>query len=110
MRPEKELKGFKKVFLQAGEKQTVSIPLTKTAFEYYDDGKKSWVAQNDTFEILIGSSSRDIRLRDAFKLGTQKPGHARVFNLYPPYYAFKNNWSGKEIGWHPGPEDAASQF
>jgi len=110
MRPEKELKGFKKVFLKPGENQTFSIPLKKSAFEYYDDGKKSWVAQNDTFEILIGSSSRDIRLRDAFKLGTQKPGHARVFNLYPPYYAFKNNWSGKEIGWHPGPEDAASQF
>jgi len=68
MRPEKELKGFKKVFLQPGEKQTVSIPLNKAAFEYYDDGKKSWVADNDTFEILIGSSSRDLRLRGDFNL------------------------------------------
>ena len=68
MRPEKELKGFKKVFLQPGEKQAVSIPLKKSAFEYYDDGKKSWVADDDSFEILIGSSSRDLRLRDNFNL------------------------------------------
>ncbi|HEU6447318.1 MAG TPA: glycoside hydrolase family 3 C-terminal domain-containing protein [Verrucomicrobiae bacterium] len=68
MRPEKELKGFKKVFLKPGEKQTVSIPLNKSAFSYYDDEKKAWVAQNDDFEIFVGSSSRDIRLRDNFEL------------------------------------------
>jgi beta-glucosidase len=68
LRPEKELKGFQKVFLKPGEKQMVSIPLKQAAFEYYDDGKKSWVADNDSFEILIGSSSRDLRLRDNFKL------------------------------------------
>jgi len=67
-RPEKELKGFNKVFLKPGEKQTVSISLKQAAFEYYDDGKKSWVADNDNFEILIGSSSRDLRLRGEFKL------------------------------------------
>jgi len=68
VRPEKELKGFKKVLLQPGEKRTVSIPLTKASFSYYDDTKKTWVAQDDTFQILIGSSSRDIRLRDKFEL------------------------------------------
>ena len=68
MRPEKELKGFKKVFLQPGEKQTVSIPLNKEAFAYYDDAKKSWVTQGDDFEILVGSSSRDTRLRNEFHL------------------------------------------
>ncbi len=68
MRPEKELKGFKKVFLKPGEKQTVLIPLNTSAFSYYDDTKKSWVADNGTFEIMIGSSSRDLRLRDNFNL------------------------------------------
>jgi len=68
MRPEKELKGFRKVFLQPGEKQTVSISLNQGSFSYYDDGKKAWVAQPDGFEILIGSSSRDLRLRDNFNL------------------------------------------
>ena len=67
-RPEKELKGFRKVFLQAGEKQTVSIPLTRSAFAYYDPAQNGWVAQPDSFEILIGGSSRDLRLRDNFNL------------------------------------------
>lgn len=107
MRPEKELKGFKKVSLKPGEKQTVSVLLDQAAFSYYDDTKKAWVAQEDDFEILIGSSSRDIRLRDNFhNSGAKKPGNARVFKLFPPYYAFKNNWSGREIGWHPGTDEA----
>jgi beta-glucosidase len=68
MRPEKELRGFKKVILQPGEKQTVSIPLKRSAFAYYNPAQKSWVAQPDVFEILVGSSSRDIRLHDDFNL------------------------------------------
>ena len=106
MRPEKELKGFKKVFLQPGEKQTVSIPLKKAAFEYYDDGKKSWVVDDDSFEILIGSSSRDLRLRDNFRPAAKQQARAKVFNLFPPYYAWNNKFSREEIGWHPGTEDA----
>lgn len=68
MRPQKELKGFQRVFLQPGEKQTVSLPLTETAFAYYDPAKKSWVAQKDKFKILVGGSSRDIYLKANFKL------------------------------------------
>ena len=67
-RPEKELKGFKRVYLQPGEKQTVTIPLTETAFGYYDPSQKSWVAQKDDFKILIGSSSQDIRLDADYSL------------------------------------------
>jgi beta-glucosidase len=62
-RPEKELKGFKKVFLKPGETQTVSIPLEKNAFAFYDPAQKSWGAEKDDFEIAIGSSSRDMRLQ-----------------------------------------------
>jgi beta-glucosidase len=67
-RPEQELKGFQKIFLQPGAKQTVSIPLTRGAFAYYDPAQPGWVAQSDQFEIRIGSSSRDIRLRANFNL------------------------------------------
>jgi beta-glucosidase len=67
-RPENELKGFKKVFLKPGEKQTVSIELDKNAFAFYDYGKKSWVAEKDEFKISIGSSSRDLRLDGEFQL------------------------------------------
>jgi beta-glucosidase len=71
MRPEKELKGFKKVFLQPGEKQTVSIPLTRSAFAYYNPAQDGWVAQPDVFEILVGGSSRDIRLHADFHLAAK---------------------------------------
>ena len=102
-RPEKELKGFKKVFLQPGEKRTVSILLNHAAFEYYDAAKKSWLTKDDDFEVLIGSSSRDLRLRGVWHLpAPHKPAHTRGGNLFPPYYAFKNNWSGREIGWQAG--------
>ncbi|MGH7951069.1 MAG: glycoside hydrolase family 3 C-terminal domain-containing protein [Limisphaerales bacterium] len=67
-RPEKELKGFKKVFLQPGEKRTVTILLNQSAFAYYDPAKKSWVAQKDDFKILVGSSSHDIHLQANFHL------------------------------------------
>ena len=68
LRPLKELKGFKKVFLQPGEKQKVSVTLDKSAFAYYDPDKKGWVAEKGEYKILIGASSRDIRLDGTFAL------------------------------------------
>ncbi|MDB6018177.1 MAG: beta-glucosidase-like glycosyl hydrolase [Pedosphaera sp.] len=67
-RPLKELKGFRKVFLKAGEKQNVSVTLGADAFAYYDAGQKGWIAKEGEYKILVGSSSRDIRLDDKFKL------------------------------------------
>ena len=67
-RPEKELKGFKRIYLQPGEKQAITIPLGQGAFAYYDPAKKSWVAQKDQFTILVGSSSQDLRLDADFAL------------------------------------------
>jgi beta-glucosidase len=67
-RPLKELKGFKKVFLQPREKKTVSIPLDPRAFAFYDPVKSAWVAEAGDYKIQIGSSSRDTRLEDNFHL------------------------------------------
>ena len=67
-RPEKELKGFKKVFLQPGERQTVSIALGRNAFAYYDPDKKGWVAEKGDYEILVGGSSRDIVVQSNYRL------------------------------------------
>ncbi|MGI4875276.1 MAG: glycoside hydrolase family 3 C-terminal domain-containing protein [Janthinobacterium lividum] len=61
-RPDKELKGFEKVFLKPGESKTVTVTLPARAFEFYDEAKKSWVLEPGKFEVLVGSSSRDIRL------------------------------------------------
>jgi beta-glucosidase len=68
-RPVKELKGFKKEFLQPGEKQTVSVTLDPNAFAHYDVDKKGWVAEKGEYKILVGSSSRDLRLNGKIDLG-----------------------------------------
>ncbi len=67
-RPLKELKGFKKVFLQPGEKQKVSVILDRNAFAHYDPDKKGWVADKGAYKILVGGSSRDLPLNAKFKL------------------------------------------
>jgi beta-glucosidase len=60
-RPEKELKGFKKIFLNAGESKEVEIVLTEDAFKFYDETKKDWFLEPGKFIIKAGSSSRDIK-------------------------------------------------
>jgi beta-glucosidase len=67
-RPLKELKAFKKVFLKPGESQFISLRLGPSAFAYYSPDQKSWVARPGDYKILVGASSRDIRLQDDFKL------------------------------------------
>lgn len=63
-RPPKELKGFKKVYLQTGEKQVIELELDKSALSFYDEKNDCWTAEKGTFNVLIGSSSRDIHLQD----------------------------------------------
>ncbi|MGD0743714.1 MAG: glycoside hydrolase family 3 C-terminal domain-containing protein [Verrucomicrobiota bacterium] len=67
-RPEKELKGFQKVFLQAGQTQKVSIPLKRGAFAYYSPDQKSWVAEKGDYKIIVGGSSRDPALTGDYRL------------------------------------------
>jgi beta-glucosidase len=60
-RPPKELKGFAKVSLAPGESKTVRFTLDSRAFAFYDPYQSRWVVEPGRFEILAGSSSRDIR-------------------------------------------------
>ena len=66
-RPLKELKGFTKVKLAAGESKRVSVELDRHALEYYDP-EQGWVVERGEFEVLIGASCTDIRLRGGFKV------------------------------------------
>ncbi len=68
MRPEKELKGFQKVALKAGETKTVDFRLDQAALSFYDPKQKGWAAEAGEFEILVGSSSQDIRATATFSL------------------------------------------
>ncbi|NMB46147.1 MAG: glycosyl hydrolase [Firmicutes bacterium] len=61
-RPEKELKAFAKVELAPGEAATVSFSLGYRDFAYYDPLREDWVVDTGTYTVLIGSSSRDVRL------------------------------------------------
>lgn len=61
-RPDKELKGFQKVMLQPGESKDIIITLPVDAFRFFDEKKMEWVLEPGKFQIMAGSSSRDIRL------------------------------------------------
>ncbi len=61
VRPQKELKAFAKVELQPGETKTVSFELDFRAFAYYHPKYQQWITEDGEFDILIGSSSADIR-------------------------------------------------
>ncbi len=67
-RPPKELKGFQKVFLKAGEIKDVELTLGRRAFSFWDPATKDWKAEPGTFDILLGVSSRDIRLQGKYEL------------------------------------------
>ena len=67
-RPQKELKGFKKVSLQPGEETEVSFTITAQELSFYNDKVGKWVAEPGAFEALIGSSSTDIKGKVGFEL------------------------------------------
>ncbi|GFM64139.1 glycosyl hydrolase family 3 [Pseudomonas cichorii] len=61
-RPEKELKGFSKVYLQPGESKTVSIPIDSRSLAYYVDKTASWDVDAGKFKILVGPDSENLPL------------------------------------------------
>ncbi len=63
-RPVKELKGYEKVSLEPGETKTVTMTLDKRSFAWYSTDLHDWYAASGEYEILIGASSRDIRLTE----------------------------------------------
>ena len=70
-RPEKELKGFQKVFLNPGQTKRVSVLLNKRAFEYWSDSANAWTFDGGRYLILVGTSSRDIRQVQEIHLGVR---------------------------------------
>jgi len=62
LRPEKELKAFCKIDLKPGEEKEVKLTLRRDAFAYFNTSLNSWHVESGKFDILIGASSRDIRL------------------------------------------------
>ena len=84
-RPEKELKGFKKVFLKAGESKEVRIEFDDKTFRYWNVKTNTWEIEEGVYHIMVGASVADIRLESEMRVeGTT--------NIYPynpaklPYY------------------------
>jgi beta-glucosidase len=61
--PVKSLKGFKRVFLRAGETKTVEIPLAVRDLGHWDVNRRGFVTKAGDYEIQAGASSADIRLK-----------------------------------------------
>lgn len=88
-RPDRELKEFAKVSLEPGEEKVVRFQLDRRAFAFYDIQSKDWRVESGEFEILVGSSSRDIRLAGRVHIESRDEANLAVWDkrqLLPSYY------------------------
>lgn len=87
-RAKRELKGFVKTFLKAGESKNVFIPFDEFSFRFYNIKESRYVNENCNYAIYVGSSSRNLPLKGDFRIA----GEAVVANPYAdgvfaPYYS-----------------------
>lgn len=67
-RPYKELKGFQKVFLKAGEAKTITFHISKNDLSFFQPEQHAWIAEKGVFKALVGASSADIKSEVSFEL------------------------------------------
>ncbi len=72
-RPDKELKGFAKVYLEPGEEKTVKLELDKRSFAFFNVNEDDFTVESGEFELLVGASSRDIRLTGTVNVTSDTP-------------------------------------
>lgn len=97
-RPEKELKGFAKVFLKKGESREVSVPFDDKTFRYWNVKTNQWEIEMGTYEIMVGASVSDIRLKG--RLAIEGTTNEYPYNpaLLPYYYTgLAQNISDREF-------------
>lgn len=68
VRPEKELKGFSKDLIKAGETKRITVKLNARSFAYYSVALDEWTVENGDFVVMVGASSRDIRLTKQLRI------------------------------------------
>ena len=84
-RPARELKGFARVSLEPGEAKTVEIPLSRQAFRFWNSAANRWEVEGGSYDILIGASAVDIRLRGSVTVQgtlTIQPEQAPLLDCY----------------------------
>lgn len=85
-RPSKELKAFKKVWLDPGEKKEVSFKLSKRSFAYYNTSINDWHVEEGDFIISVGSSSADLRLKAKVHVQSTQADIPDYRETAPEYY------------------------
>ncbi len=85
-RPEKELKGFEKVYLEPEETKTVKFSLDKRAFAFYNTEINDWTIEAGAFDILVGASSRDIRQTAVVEISAPAVNMPDYKAVCPVYY------------------------
>lgn len=86
-RPEKELKGFAKVFLKAGEEREVFIPFDDKSFRVFDSVANRFLEESGRYRILIGASAADIRLNGELVRAGRKLGRPDEKKRLPHYFS-----------------------
>ena len=86
-RPEKELKGFQKVFLKAGESKKVTIPFDDKTFRYWNVRTNQWEVEGGTYTVMIGASCADIRLTAEADVEGTTESYPYYTNRMPSYYS-----------------------
>ena len=86
-RPEKELKGFAKVFLKSGETKTVTIAFNDMTFRYWNVKDEAWAVEGGIYKVLVGSSSADIRLAADLSVAGVGSGNPYDRKKVPAYYS-----------------------
>ncbi|MBQ8016323.1 MAG: glycoside hydrolase family 3 C-terminal domain-containing protein [Clostridia bacterium] len=85
-RPEKELKAFKKVWLNPGEIKEVKLILNKRAFAFYNVNINDWCVESGEFDILVGASSADIKLSATVNVSGTTENIPDYSAVAPAYY------------------------
>ena len=111
-RPAKELKGFAKVFLKAGESKTIAIPLDDRAFRYFNVKTNQFEVEGGEYQIMVGASVADIRLTGTVSVpGTEAPNPYNPKDLADYYTGSIKSVSDRQfetlLG-HPIPDGAWS--
>ncbi|MCC8103755.1 MAG: glycoside hydrolase family 3 C-terminal domain-containing protein [Clostridiales bacterium] len=95
-RPEKELKGFQKVFLKAREEKVVTFTLDKRAFAFYYEEYQEWYAPEGDYTILVGASSQDIRLQSTLHVIPER-AHKKSVSGWSTVGALRETPEGEDI-------------
>ncbi len=82
----KELKGFKKVFLKAGEEKEVSVELNKRSFAFYNVNINDWHVESGEYKILVGASSREILLTATVNISSTIDAEVPDYKSQAPVY------------------------